>query len=111
MPYRFRFSFLSLHAASQPFKDFLYQPMIRSFRSEMPLFSSSQLNAAMKSVPVHSQISRWQDVCSIHLFTARALQTFDTLEIIIELMEHTQGSDRLKGLHKQRIACSGLARW
>ena len=74
----------------------------------MPVFSSSQLNAAMKSVPAHSQISRWQDVCSIHLFMARALQTFDTLEIIIELMEHTQGSDRLKELHKQRIARSDL---
>ena len=31
---------------------------------------------------------------------ARALQTFDTLEIIIELMEHTQGFDRLKEFNK-----------
>ena len=38
------------------------------------------------------------------------VQLLDTIENIVELMEHTQDPDRLKELNKQRIALSNEAR-
>ena len=44
-----------------------------------------------------------------HVQQAGPADAIYTIENVVELIEHTRDPDRLKELHKQRIACSGLA--